>query len=41
MPGTIMGRVTVRKIVQRLAPSEDAASSMAGSRLRNMPSRFM
>ena len=31
----------MRKIVQRLAPSEEAASSMAGSRLRNMPRRFM
>ena len=41
MPGITMGRVTVRKIVQRLAPSEEAASSMAGSRLRNMPRRFM
>ena len=37
MPGITMGRVTVRKI----APSEEAASSMAGSRLRNMPRRFM
>jgi len=40
-PGMSIGRVTVRKIVQGEAPSDAAASSVAGSRLRSMPSMFM
>ena len=40
-PGISIGRVTVRKTLHGEAPREAAASSMAGSRLRSIPSMFM